>query len=116
VIDIPVNYPFKYPTVKFLDRVRCENVYEDGTLCLDILGPMWSPSFTLPLLMESIVSVLTDAPVTGLINKPVPVINDQTRLRLREWNKRANEITQVRAEEVVQIPYSREIRNVLVRT
>jgi ubiquitin-conjugating enzyme E2 D/E len=114
-IDVPANYPFRYPTIKFIDRVRCENVYEDGTLCLDILGPMWSPSFTLPLLMESIVSVLTDAPVTGLINKPIPPDNT-LKMRLREWTRRANEINQVRTEEVVEIPYSNEIRNVLVRT
>lgn len=115
-IDVPESYPFKPPVVKFIDRIRCENVYEDGGLCLDILGDQWSPSFTLPLLMEAIVSVLTDAPVTGLINKPGSAINDQTRSRLREWNKRANEITQVRTEEVFHIPYSREVRNVLVRT
>ena len=74
IINIPNDYPFRYPTVIFVDRVRCENVYENGTLCLDILGPQWSPTFTLPLLMEAIVSVLTDAPVTGLINKAIPAI------------------------------------------
>jgi ubiquitin-protein ligase len=119
MIDVPEKYPFKPPVVKFIDRIRCENVYEDGTLCLDILVDAWSPSFTLPLLMEAIVSVLTDAPVTGLINKPMPAVvpeNILLRSRLREWNKRANEINRVRTEEVVQISYSNEVRNVMVRT
>ena len=64
-ITIPHNYPFKPPTVKFLTRINCENVYADGTLCIDILGETWSPAFTIPLLMISICSVLTDKPVTG---------------------------------------------------
>ena len=113
-IDVPENYPFSPPVVKFIDRIRCENVYEDGTLCLDILVDAWSPSFTLPLLMEAIVSVLTDAPVTGLINKPMPP-DVQLKMRLREWTKRANEITQTNKKEVVQMPVP-EFRNILVRT
>jgi len=111
-ITIPEDFPFRYPTVKFIDRIRCENVYEDGILCLDILGSQWSPSFTLPLLMESIVSVLTDAPVTGLINKPMPP-EVKLKMRLREWARRTNKITQVGREEVVQMPVP-EFRNVLI--
>jgi len=68
-IAFPEAYPFKPPMVKFIDRVRCENVCEDGTICIDILGSQWSPALTISKVMESIVSVLTDAPVTGLINK-----------------------------------------------
>jgi len=113
-IDIPERYPFKPPKVKFIDRIRCENVYEDGTLCIDILRDAWSPAFTLSLLMEAIVSVLTDAPVTGLINKPIPP-EVQLKMRLREWTKRANEINQVRTDELVQVPVP-EFRNILVQT
>jgi len=113
-IDIPERYPFKPPRVKFIDRIRCENVYENGTICIDILRDAWSPAFTLSLLMEAIVSVLTDAPVTGLINKPIPP-EVQLKMRLREWTKRANEITQTKKDEVIQASPS-EIRNILVQT
>lgn len=127
-IDVPESYPFKPPVVKFIDRIRCENVYEDGGLCIDILGPMWSPSFTLPLLMEAIVSVLTDAPVTGLINKPVPVATSVVR-PLHLLNSRSNSTVEMPAYGTPEfwrwakerkeqrsnqnIP---EYRNILVRT
>ena len=72
-IELPQLYPFAPPKCKFLDRVRCENVYEDGRICIDILDDKaWSPIYTIPFLLESIVSVLTDKPVTGLINKAMP--------------------------------------------
>ena len=72
LIEYPTNFPFKPPKVHFIDRVRCENVYENGELCLDILTSEWSPAITVVSLMDSICSVLTDKPVTGLINKGIP--------------------------------------------
>lgn len=68
-IEIPENYPFTAPKVRFLDHVKCENVYYNGEICLDILNDAWSPVFTLWSLLETISSVLTDKPVTGLVNK-----------------------------------------------
>lgn len=69
LLEIPMNYPFVPPLVRFIDKVKCENVYPNGELCLDILKGEWSPAFTLWTLLESIASVLTDKPITGLSNK-----------------------------------------------
>jgi len=69
LIEVPGNYPFVAPRVRFLDHVKCENVYYDGEICLDILNDQWSPAYTLWSLLEAIVSVLTDKPVSGLVNK-----------------------------------------------
>ena len=68
-IEIPGNYPFIAPNVRFIDRVQCENVFYDGEICLDILKDAWSPAYTLWSLLEAIASVLTDKPVSGLVNK-----------------------------------------------
>ncbi len=68
-IEIPGNYPFVAPRVRFIDRVQCENVFYDGEICLDILKDAWSPALTLSTLLEAISSVLTDKPVSGLVNK-----------------------------------------------
>ena len=68
-IEIPGNYPFVAPKVRFIDRVKCENVFYDGEICLDILKDAWSPAYTLWSLLEAIASVLTDKPVSGLANK-----------------------------------------------
>jgi ubiquitin-conjugating enzyme E2 D/E len=68
-IEVPGNYPFVAPRIRFIDRVHCENVFYDGELCLDILNDQWSPAYTLWSLLEAIASVLTDKPVSGLVNK-----------------------------------------------
>jgi ubiquitin-conjugating enzyme E2 D/E len=68
-IEVPGNYPFVAPRVRFIDRVQCENVFYDGEICLDILNDQWSPAYTLWSLLEAISSVLTDKPVSGLVNK-----------------------------------------------
>ena len=68
-IEIPRNYPFVAPKVRFIDKVQCENVFYDGEICLDILKDAWSPAYTLWTLLEAIASVLTDKPVSGLVNK-----------------------------------------------
>jgi ubiquitin-protein ligase len=68
-IEVPLNYPFVAPKVRFLDPVKCENVYYDGEICVDILKDAWSPAYTLWSLLEAIISVLTDKPVSGLVNK-----------------------------------------------
>lgn len=69
LLEIPMNYPFVPPLVRFIDKVECENVYPNGELCLDILKEEWTPAFNLWTLLESIASVLTDKPITGLSNK-----------------------------------------------
>jgi len=68
-IEVPGNYPFIAPRVRFIDKVQCENVFYDGEICLDILKDQWSPAYTLWALLEAIASVLTDKPVSGLVNK-----------------------------------------------
>lgn len=69
LIEVPRDYPFHPVKVKFLDKVKCENIYYNGNVCMDILTTHWSPVFTISTLMESICSLLTDKPVTGLVNK-----------------------------------------------
>jgi len=82
-IEIPGNYPFIAPKVRFIDRVKCENVYYDGEICLDILKDQWSPAYTLWALLEAIASVLTDKPVSGLTNK-VRSVSEQAQNNMIE--------------------------------
>jgi ubiquitin-conjugating enzyme E2 D/E len=69
VIEFPCRYPFIAPRVRFIDRVNSEFVFYDGEVCMDILKENWSPALTVSVLMESICSLLTDRPITGLTNK-----------------------------------------------
>lgn len=68
-ITLAENHPFQAPVVRFIDKVRCENVYTDGTVCIDILQDKWSPAITISRLMITLCSVLTDPPITGRPSK-----------------------------------------------
>jgi ubiquitin-protein ligase len=78
LIEIPKDYPIVPPNIRFIDRVRSENVYPDGEICLDILKENWSPAFTIGTLLLSIASVLTDPPITGLDHK-IPTIDEMVQ-------------------------------------
>lgn len=87
-ITLAENHPFEAPVVRFIDKVRCENVYTDGTVCIDILQDKWSPAMTISRLMITLCSVLTDPPVTGRPSKRLPTYSNsrhpmETRYRTR---------------------------------
>ena len=78
LIEIPRDYPFIAPKVRFIDHVQCENVFYDGEICVDILKDEWSPAYTIWSLLEGIASLLTDRPVSGLVNK-VRTVSENAR-------------------------------------
>ena len=57
-IEIPGNYPFIAPRVRFIDKVQCENVFYDGEICLDILKDEWSPALTIRTALLSLQALL----------------------------------------------------------
>ena len=78
-ITFSENYPFRPPIMKFIDKVKCENILKTGYVCMDILYHEWSPAFTVFKLMYCVTSLLTDAPVTGLKNKPTNTFLEELR-------------------------------------
>ena len=70
-IIYPDDYPKKSPQVKFLTidkKVRFNpNLYEDGKVCLSILGtwqgPSWTPVMNIRLVLDSIRSLLGSFPI-----------------------------------------------------
>jgi ubiquitin-conjugating enzyme E2 D len=78
------NHPFHPPKIHFLQRVECENVFNNGEVCMDILGDEWSPALSLDKLMFALCSLLTDPPVTGYPYKGYNTIERRIRTRRNE--------------------------------
>ncbi|OAF65809.1 hypothetical protein A3Q56_06474 [Intoshia linei] len=77
--DIPEDYPYKPPKVKFITSIYHPNIDYSGAICLDILNDSWSAIYNIESLLVSIQSLL------GEPNNKSP-LNGQAA---RDWSKAA---------------------------
>lgn len=59
-ITFTSDYPEKPPRIRFTTEMFHPNVYNDGTLCMDIIQDQWSPCHSVCTLLTSIQSLLCD--------------------------------------------------------
>lgn len=89
-IVFPKDYPFSPPKIKFQTPLYHPNVDRSGNICLDILKPgAWSPALTLPKVLLSLCSLLTDPnPDDPLWTQPADLLRNnpvEYRRIAREW-------------------------------
>ena len=61
--EIQPQYPFKSPSVGFVDKIFHPNVDEhSGTICLDVLNKNWSPACTIRHLIEQVLPLFLTSP------------------------------------------------------
>eukprot|EP01132_Coremiostelium_polycephalum_P005129 gene5129-6386_t len=100
-VEIPPNYPYKSPSIGFINKIYHPNVdLASGSVCLDVINQTWSPMFDLINIFEIFLPQLllypnpTD-PLNGeaasmLIKEP-----EKYKLKVKEFvNKYATENSQ----------------------
>lgn len=81
-IKFAENHPFAPPTVRFIQKVFCENVCQCGNVCMDILDEAWSPALSIDKIMFAVCSLLTDRPITGFPYKGYEIKSRRSELEL----------------------------------
>ena len=90
-LEFSEDYPNKPPKVKFLTKLFHPNIYNDGSICLDILKDNWSPVYDISSILTSIQSLLCDP------NTKSPANNTAAELfqkNYKEYEQRVKEIVE----------------------
>ncbi|CAF1422127.1 unnamed protein product [Rotaria magnacalcarata] len=59
-INLPTDFPFKPPKVKFVTPVYHPAIKDDGSICLDVLGEKWTPNLSIVTILLQIIELLAD--------------------------------------------------------
>ncbi len=91
-LEFSEDYPNKPPKVKFLTKMFHPNIYNDGSICLDILQNMWSPVYDISSILTSIQSLLCDP------NTKSPANNEAAEMfnhNYKEYVQRVKEVVEM---------------------
>uniref|UniRef100_A0AC34FFA4 UBC core domain-containing protein n=1 Tax=Panagrolaimus sp. ES5 TaxID=591445 RepID=A0AC34FFA4_9BILA len=87
-LEFTEEYPNKPPTVKFISKMFHPNIYNDGSICLDILQNRWSPTYDVSAVLTSVQSLLDEPNPNSPANATAAEMYQSNR---REYERRVSE-------------------------
>jgi ubiquitin-protein ligase len=91
-MEFTEEYPNKPPKVRFLSKMFHPNVYQDGTLCLDILQNRWTPTYDVAAILTSIQSLLHDPNPNSPANALAAQVYQENR---RDYERKVRDIVEL---------------------
>jgi len=91
-VDLPDNFPFKAPSVKFATKIYHPGINEEGHICVPVLRDQWKPSVSLSSVLITIQDKLNNPSPDDPFEPDIGAVlkNDKSKFltTAKEWTKK----------------------------